>query len=131
VCAEGKEVLSDPRPRSDSQLKYWSTSVHADGYRSLASIFRETMTDDLFQCVRAPFFMAYYYRNHENHDQTASVPAMLSMFDRLGTAPTLKRKLAFANGAHAIGSPWRSEAAEDVYRETFSFLTDTAGLSPA
>jgi pimeloyl-ACP methyl ester carboxylesterase len=125
----GAEVLRDLRPRSEAQLRYWSAAVHPDGYRSLRAVFNDLMTPALFARVQTPFFLAYYYRDPENQDQTASVPAMLSMFDSLGTPAAIKRKRAFANGTHVIGSPWRSEAAEDVFRETCAFLTDVAGLA--
>lgn len=126
LCA-ATEVLRDARPRSDVQLRYWSCAVHPDGYRALRQLFKDQMSPALAARIRAPFFLAYYYRDEQNQDLTASVPAMLTVFDALGTPTALKRKRAFRNGAHVIGSPWRSEAAQDVLQASSAFLTEALG----
>ncbi len=116
------EALRDKRRRSRAQQRYWSSAVHPDGYRALRRLFDEHMSPALAARVRAPFFLAYYYRDEQHQDPTASVPAMLAFFGALGTRPALKREQAFANGAHVVGSPWRSEAAHDVLQATSAFL---------
>jgi hypothetical protein len=72
-----------------------------------------------------PVFMAYYYKNENDQDNTASVPAMLKMFDELGTPNALKQKMAFPEtGAHVIASYIRSKDWQGVERETDKFLAD-------
>lgn len=63
------------------------------------------------------------------YDKTASVPAMLEMFDELGTPDTLKRKMAFPEtGAHVIASYIRSKDWQGVERETDRFLKEIVKL---
>ena len=62
-------------------------------------------------------------------DNTVSVPAMLKMFDELGTPADLKQKIAFPKaGAHVIASYIRSKDWQDVEKETDKFLSDIVKL---
>lgn len=122
LAASGDTVLQDPRPRSDAQLRYWSASVHADAYRSLQQLFDQEMTPATFARVRAPLFMAYFFRDEDDQDPAASVEAMRSMFDQLGTPQAMKRSVAFAEGTHVIASPYRSQVADQVFNESVAFL---------
>ena len=54
--------------------------------------------------------MGYYYKNKDEQDKTASVAAMLKMFDELGTPEGLKQKIAFPEaGAHVIDLTFRDQ----------------------
>jgi len=78
-----------------------------------------------FSAVACPVFLAYYYKNDEEQDKTVSVPAMLKMFDELGTPENLKKKMAFPEaGAHVIASYIRSKDWQGVERETELFLSE-------
>jgi hypothetical protein len=73
--------------------------------------------------------MAYYYKNEQEQDKTVSVPAMLKMFDELGTPAELKRKEAFPEArAHVITSPIRTKEWQHVESETSKFLTEIVKL---
>jgi hypothetical protein len=73
--------------------------------------------------------MGYYFKNEIEQDNTVSIPAMLRMFDELGTPGELKQKQAFPNaGAHVIASYIRSKDWQGVERETDKFLTDKVKL---
>ena len=65
--------------------------------------------------------MGYYYKNEEEQDKVVSVPAMLKMFDELGSSN--KQKVAFQNaGNHVLASPILSKDVENIQRETEKFL---------
>ena len=65
--------------------------------------------------------MGYYYKNEEEQDKVVSVPAMLKMFDELGSKT--KKKVAFPNaGNHVLASPILSKDVENIQRETEKFL---------
>ena len=67
------------------------------------------MTPEQFQKVKQPVFMGYYYKDEEHQDKVVSVPAMLAMFDELGTPADKKQKMAFPNaGEHVIASHFTS-----------------------
>jgi hypothetical protein len=65
--------------------------------------------------------MGYYYKNEEEQDKVVSVPAMLKMFDELGSKD--KKKVAFPNaGNHVLASPILSKDVPNIQKETEKFL---------
>ncbi len=65
--------------------------------------------------------MGYYYKNEEEQDKVVSVPAMLKMFDEVGSKN--KQKVAFPNAAnHVLASPILSKDVATVQAETEKFL---------
>jgi hypothetical protein len=87
------------------------------------------MNPETFAKVKCPVFLAYYYKNEEEQDMTVSVPAMLKMFEELGTPVELKRKMAFPEAkAHVIASYIRSKDWQSVERETDKFLKEIVRL---
>ena len=60
-------------------------------------------------------------KNEEEQDKVVSVPAMLKMFDELGSKD--KQKVAFPNiGNHVLASPILSKDVASVQKETEKFL---------
>ncbi|UKE47627.1 alpha/beta hydrolase [Xanthomonas cerealis] len=121
LCA-GHDPWKDPRPRSQAVLAYWSDTVHPDGLRALRETFRKNAVASPWPRVRCPVYLGYYRDPEGGEDQTASVPAMLAMFDALGTPPANRRAQAFAAGAHAIGSPHKTLIAGAVAAASVEFL---------
>ncbi|PWK81833.1 alpha/beta hydrolase [Fulvimonas soli] len=119
----GSEIVAQPHASG-----YWAQAVHVDGYRAVAEL-RAALSPALFARIRAPLYLGYYYRDERHQDRTVSVAALLGMFERLGTAPALRRRQDFPDaGAHVIASPLRSRSAGAVYRGTRDFLHEVAGL---
>jgi pimeloyl-ACP methyl ester carboxylesterase len=117
---DGVVRYAGPAP-TDVQRMYW-TEPHADAYRALKDVFEQDMTPETFSKVQCPVFMAYYFRNEQNQDPTASVEAMNWMFDSLATVPARKEAVAYPDGAHVVGSPYRSPAASRVLEDSVGFL---------
>jgi len=87
------------------------------------------MKPEVFEKIKCPVFLAYYYKNEEEQDKTVSIPAMLEMFDQLGTSPELKHKMPLPEtGAHVIASYIRSKDWQSVERETTRFLAEVVKL---
>lgn len=108
---------------------YWSKSIHMDGYRSVAVLSRSVLNPRMFAKIHAPAFVGYYYRDEKNQDPTVSVPAILGMFDQLGTAARYRRKQDFPDAdAHVIASSVYSKSVESVHRRSREFLHDVVGL---
>ena len=83
--------------------KFWYPYYPLHAVVELQEMLETTMTKETFQKVKQPLLMLYYYKDSIHHDSTVSVPAMLNMFDQLGS--TLKIKEAMPNtGNHVIGS---------------------------
>ena len=69
--------------------------------------------------------MLYYYKDEQQQDNVVKVPAMLKMFDELGTAVEQKRKLAMPNtGDHVLGSYIKSNDYQGVEVEITKFMTE-------
>jgi hypothetical protein len=87
------------------------------------------MIPKVFSSIKCPVFLGYYYKNEAEQDKSVSVPAMLKMYDQLGTPVELKHKMAFPNtGAHVIASYIRSKDWQSVEKETDRFLMDIVKL---
>jgi pimeloyl-ACP methyl ester carboxylesterase len=96
--------------RSEPENKFWSTQYHINAYVALIGMLQQTMTLETFKAVECPVFMAYYYKNEKEQDQVVSVPAMLDMYNQLGTLDSQKQKQAFPEtGNHVIASDLRSK----------------------
>lgn len=111
---------------------YWYSRYHIDGLITLQTMLDEYMTPDEFRKVKQPVFMGYYYKDEEHQDKTVSVPAMLTMFDELGTPAGQKQKMAFPNaGEHVISSHFTSGDLDGVYRASEKFMADVLKMPPA
>ena len=119
-------------PREGDKAKYWSEEYHVNAYSSLAVLLRSKMNKSTFSKVKQPLFMGYYYKDEENQDKVVSVPAMLEMYEELGTPEELKNKQAFpASEDHVIGSSITSGDWEGVLNASIKFLEETVGISPS
>jgi hypothetical protein len=114
---------------SEAHAKYWDLHYRLEGVRALVNLYSNTMKPEVFSRIKCPVFLGYYYKNEAEQDNVVSVPAMLKMFDELGTPAGLKQKEAFPNaGAHVISSSIRSKDWQGVEKETDKFLTDIVKL---
>jgi pimeloyl-ACP methyl ester carboxylesterase len=112
--------------------KYWISRYRLEGLVALKSFVSATMTEETFARVQCQVFLGYYYKNEDQQDKVVSVPAMLEMYDQLGTPAKWKRKQAFPeSGHHVIASYIRSKDYEGVKNQTALFLKEVLHLKPA
>ncbi|WP_316734848.1 alpha/beta hydrolase [Pedobacter aquatilis] len=91
--------------RTAEYKKYWHTNYRIESLVQLQEFVETTMLKNVFEKVKQPVLMVYYYKNELEQDPVVRVDAMLEMFDELGTVPELKRKVAIPNaGNHVLGS---------------------------
>jgi esterase/lipase len=126
-------VSGGPLKKFESESKlhsdYWQLNYRIEALVALQNLISNTMKPEVFSKVKCPVFLGYYFKNEKEQDNTVSIPAMLKMFDELGTPPELKQKVAFPDaGAHVIASYIRSKNWQGVERETDKFLTDKVKL---
>jgi esterase/lipase len=108
-----------------AHANYWTLKYRIEALVEFQNLLSHTMKPKVFAKVKCPVFLGYYYKNENEQDKTASVPAMLKMFDELGTPYALKKKMAFPEaGAHVIASYIRSKDWQGVERETDKFLAE-------
>jgi esterase/lipase len=116
-------------PESKPHENYWAMMYRIEALVALQNLVSHTMKPKVFAKVKCPVYLAYYYKNDIEQDNTVSVPAMLKMFDELGTPAGLKQKMAFPEtGAHVIASRFRSKDWQGVEKETDKFLKNIVKL---
>ncbi|GAA4446194.1 alpha/beta hydrolase [Nibrella saemangeumensis] len=114
------------------RANYWLTQYHTNGLITLQTMLDKFMTPETFVRVKQPVFMGYYYKDEEHQDKVVSVPAMLEMFDQLGTPADKKEKVAFPEaGDHVIASHFTSKDLNGVYQATAAFMEEVLGVKPA
>ena len=85
--------------------KYWYSHYRLESVVQLQELLESSMNKQLFEQVKQPTLLLYYYKNEAAQDPVVKVSAMLKMFDELGTPAAKKEKLALPNtGNHVIGS---------------------------
>ena len=112
-------------------LNYWITRYHIEGLIALKSLLNFSMKKEVFEKVKTPVFLGYYYKDEQNQDNVVSVPAMLTMYDELGTPKELKRKACFPEArTHPIASRIWSQDVKNVEVQTFRFAEEVLDLKP-
>ena len=113
--------FNDFEPKNETQPKYWATHYRLEGLVTLQNFMTHTMLPENFEKIKCPVFLGYYYEDEENQDQVVSVPALLKMFDNLGS--TNKQKMAFPTTKNHVLASWvLSEDWKTVETETATFL---------
>ncbi|MCG8476370.1 MAG: alpha/beta hydrolase [Cytophagales bacterium] len=111
------------------EKKYWYEKYRIEGLITLKQLIQTTMTEATFQKIKQPLFVAYYYKNEQEHDPTISIPAMEKMFDSVQTPTELKRKKAFPNArVHALVSRYTSGCLEELNAENCRFAEEILQL---
>ena len=111
--------------------RYWTMRYRTEALVQLQIFVKTAMKKAIFQQVKQPVFMGYYYKNKKEQDDVVSVAAMLRMFRQLGTPAELKTKVAFPEAAtHTICSPLHSKETEKVQRQLQKFIENTLKISP-
>lgn len=120
ITGDSYVTSSDTRP---IYKQYWYYRYPLVATTQLEEYLETTMTDETFEKVKQPVLMLYYYKDDVHQDSVVSVPAMLKMFDALGTPASQKVKAAMPNAQnHVLGSYIRSKDLLGVQKEIEKFL---------
>ena len=114
--------------------RYWYNKYRLESTVALQKLLNASMKKTTFEKVKQPVFMGYYYKDEQHNDPTVSVPALLKMYDQLGTLPARKQKQAFNAGVHVIGCGAFSKCQPEVEKACIDFgnkiLKLKTGLAP-
>ena len=100
---KGKYNTSDDTTALYKQ--YWYSKYRMEGAVGLQELLETTMNQSLFEKVKQPTLVLYYYKDEVHQDSTVKVSAIKRMFRQLGTPPDLKREMAVPDaGDHVISS---------------------------
>lgn len=112
--------------------QYWYSQYALDGAAQLEEYLETTMTDETFKKVKQPLLLLYYYKDEVHRDSVVSVPAMLKMFEELGTPKNDKVKQSIPNaGNHVLGSYIKSKDLLGVQQAIENFMERKLHLTKA
>ena len=110
--------------------KYWNNRYLTSSTVELQQLLETTMKGSVFERIKQPTLLLYYYKNELEQDPVVKVSAMKRMYHQLGTPDSLKRQVAIPNaGDHVLGSPIRSKDVGSVEKACFEFAEKTLKLS--
>ena len=103
--------------------QYWYQRYQLQSAVQLQELLETTMTKQIFEKVKQPSLILYYYKDDVHQDSVVSVPAMLKMYSELGTSPKLKIKEAMPDvGDHVMGSYIKSKDLLEVQQAIEKFM---------
>ncbi|MFA9198374.1 MAG: alpha/beta hydrolase [Aquirufa sp.] len=108
----------------------WSLHYRLEGVVAVQNLLTYAMTKEVFEKVKMPVFLGYYYKDEEHQDNVVSVDAMKEMYAALGTTAALKREEAFPNsGNHVITSNLLGKLTDKPIASSEAFLRDVVKLN--
>lgn len=120
-----------PVDEDPEKSNFWLQSYRTNGLLTLQQTIDAIARPEVYEKIKMPLFLGYYYKNEEEQDKTVSVKAMQDMFPKLGTPDNLKVEKAFPeSGDHVIGSYLRSKDVQGVYDATDQFFQEKLHLKP-
>ena len=108
--------------------KYWTNLYRIEGVVTLKSMLDATMTDETFEQINQPTFIAYYYKNEEERDHVVSIPRMKEVMEQIKTPKEKKKIVAIANGTHCLSSSLWMKDLTEIRKLTFDFAEEMIGL---
>lgn len=122
TLVQGKP-FNDITPANENQPLYWTMHYRLEALVALQNLLTNAMNEETFQKVKCPVFVGYYYKNEEEQDKVVSVPAILKMYEQLGSQYKVKK--AFPEAGHHVLASWvLSDDVQGVQNETEKFLNE-------
>ncbi len=116
----------------DIYKQYWNWHYPLEATVQLQELIETTMVPEVFAKVKQPVLMLYYYRDDIHQDSVVSVPAMLDMFNALGTPRQQKVKQPITGaGDHVIGSYIKSQDLLSVQNAVEAFMINVLKITPS
>jgi esterase/lipase len=108
----------------------WSLHYRLEGVVAIQNFLTNAMNKEVFEKVKMPVFLGYYYKDEEHQDNVVSVDAMKVMFEQLGTPASFKKSEAFPNsGNHVITSNLLGKLTDKPIASSEAFLRDVVKLN--
>lgn len=128
-----KKILGDYRNPSEEPegpaKQYWTTTYRTEGLIALQALLDETMTPEVFERVKQPYFVGFYYKDEENQDKTISIEAIKAFDRHTSTSSDQKQLMAFPDaGEHVIANPVKSKNVEAVLEASLDFAEAVLGI---
>jgi len=72
---------------NELRRQFWTTKYRIEALPHLQALIDYTMNKETFKQVTQPTFVGYFYKNEQVQDKVISIPAVLKMYEELGTVP--------------------------------------------
>ncbi|HRO71960.1 MAG TPA: alpha/beta hydrolase [Chitinophagaceae bacterium] len=103
--------------------KYWYHRYRMESTVELEELLETSMKASVFEKIKQPTLLLYYYKDEDHQDKVVKVSAMARMFRQLGTPDSLKRERPVPGaGDHVIGSHIKSKDVGSVLDEAGKFM---------
>jgi pimeloyl-ACP methyl ester carboxylesterase len=110
---------------------YWYTRYRIEGLVTLKSMIDATMTQETFNKINDPLFVAYYYQDDQHQDNVVSVQRMRDMVSQVGTPAELKKEVAIPDaGTHIICSDLFNMQIGSVWTPVTEYCEQVLKLTP-
>ncbi|MFM7671456.1 MAG: alpha/beta hydrolase [Bacteroidota bacterium] len=117
---------------TENYKKYWNQRYVTASAVQLEELLETTMKASLFERIKTPTLLLYYYKNEQEQDPVVKVSAMKRMFGQLGTPDSLKKQVALPNvGNHVMGSWVKSKDLNSVHQALEDFARNTLHITIA
>lgn len=127
-----KGTYNESADTSSIYKQYWNSKYRMEAAVELQELLETTMKASLFEKVKQPVLLLYYYKDEQHQDPVVKVSAMQRMFRQLGTPPQLKKEIALpGTGDHVIGSWIKSKDLPSVEAAMDQFAKNQLHLLPA
>ena len=116
---------------SELYKQYWYYHYPLEPVTQLEELLETSMTKETFEKVKQPALVLYYYKDATHQDSVVSVPAILKMYDELGTPANLKFRQPMPDvGDHVIGSYVKSKDLLEVQQAIEKFMQRKLKMQP-
>lgn len=112
--------------------KYWYHRYRMESAVQLQELLETSMRSGIFEKIKQPVLLLYYYQDEDHQDKVVKVSAMKKMFRQLSTPPGLKQEVPVPRaGDHVIGSYIKSKDIRTVEAECEKFAREVLQMQPA
>lgn len=128
---QGK-IRKSPAKKPDDGIgehyyEYWYKDQYLSAITHVSNATKFVLGEHSLEKIKVPTLLIYYYKDKDHQDKTASVPAMLKAYDKIGgEAPnSLNEKLQIEDGSHVLTSIHVDSDKEKIRKGVLDFLNKT------
>ncbi|MGK0387385.1 MAG: esterase/lipase [Maribacter sp.] len=108
---------------------HWTFKQRLEGVGALVTLVNKAANKKIYQKVKTPYMIGYYYKNDKEKDGAVSISEMKKFHELTATPTEQKRCIAFPEcGDHCMVSTLRSKDLEGIRKESYAFAEEVLGM---